>query len=651
MRILSRPFPCGLAAFLLTTLLATSAEAGQDRWTPIGVGAGVMQSLAVDPTVTGVVYATAGISGIYRSDDGAQSWQWRGAVTVNLDTWTSVVVSPADPERLYATTRPTQVSSGAVYTSNDGGLSWLELIRTRVGFSSVAVSADGVVLAASPLSEIFRSSDGGATWSQVLVAGFPSSGEPIVLGFDPLAPANAYAGGREGIWRSTDHGVTWTKIGTLPDGQPALGVSALAFPGNAPGFLYALMRSRLYRSEDGGLTWSGGVLLTGGYAALAVDPTDPRTVYTSGTSIYVSHDGGDTATLLPAPPDSTLSGFPAIAISPAAPETIYLSVYLHGVAVSTDGGEHWSLSQQRGLSANQTFPGLSFYAAPSGRLYQNPRLDGVLYLSLDRDASWSPLAPVPNSFVDDLTEEVGTRSHLWAAAGFLFHSTDSGASWTRIPAPVSATQVVSPARGIVLAGSCGVRRSLDDGRTWEQIVPCTIGTRNNQTTFQIERLEVPHGWPGAAWAEVATTSPTGGSGFLVLFTQNSGRTWRTLARGISSFQGNHVVAASRGVIYLDRGAAIQRSADGGATWESRSAGGAVLSIAVDAVDPNIVYAATRNRGVLRSTNGGRTWSRTDAGLARLGRLWVRDVMTDPLVSGVAYSFPVKGGVFQARFGE
>jgi len=77
----------------------------------------------------------------------------------------------------------------------------------------------------------------------------------------------------------------------------------------------------------------------------------------------------------------------------------------------------------------------------------------------------------------------------------------------------------------------------------------------------------------------------------------------------------------------------------------------ILSIAVDAVDPDLVYAATRYRGVLRSTDGGRTWASLSAGLARLGRLWVRDVMTDPLFSAVAYAFPVKGGVFQARFTE
>jgi photosystem II stability/assembly factor-like uncharacterized protein len=641
MRFSIRSSTCLIASLLV--LVAITAEAGQDRWTPIGVGVGLVQSLAVDPD--GALYAAVGIAGIYKSTDEAQTWQWRGARTVNLDSWTSVIVAPDDPQRLYATTRPTQVSSGGVFTSADGGLHWQELFRTRLGFTGVAVSPNGTLLVATPDSEVFRSTDGGATWSPVLAMGFQNDPPPGVA-IDPLAPETAYAWGLEGLWRSLDNGATWAKIGTFPDGQPVNGVSALVFPGARPGFLYALLRSRLYRSEDGGLTWSGGALLLGGYAALAVDPADPGTVYAAGSKVFVSHDGGDTATELPQPLGLPFPLLSAIVVSPAAPRTLYLSVDRLGVAVSSDAGEHWTLSEQRGLSANpSSFFNTGLFAASSGRLYHDAWRSGALFRSLDRGATWSPLAPLPSTLLYDFTEEAGAPDHLWATTGELFHSTDGGASWNPASPSVFAYTVASPSPGVVLAaGGCGLLRSVDSGRTWSVALSCTLGAGSEQITRRIVRLGTPHNWPGAVWAEVESTD-----GFLILFSQNSGRTWRILAKGVASFQRSHSVAASRGVIYLNRGPALQRSRDGGATWQTLPVGGRALSVAVDAADPDIVYIATRFRGVLRSTDGEATWVPVNAGLARLGRLWVVDMITDPKRSSVAYAFPIKGGVFQARF--
>jgi len=607
-----------------------------------------VQSLAVDPAVPGVVYVAAGYAGIFRSDDAAHTWHWRGPRTPGGEEWTSVLVDPGDPLRLYATERR-NANFGGVYTSGDGGLHWQALFRVIGGFFSVAVSPNGTLLATTVSSEVYRGVDGGRTWTRVVEEGL-STTPPLRVAVDPLAPETAWAWG-ERLLRSTDDGATWTAIGTLPDGQEVGGISALAVAGTRPGFLYVLIRGRLYRSEDGGLTWSGGA--PSGYAGLAVDPVDPRTVYASGSTVFVSHDGGETATELPRPPSrGPFEGFfSLLAVSPAAPGTLYTAAYQEGVAVSRDAGEHWTLSEQHGLSAS--LPSvffLDFYAAPSGRLYHQAIRGGagggVFLRSLDRGRSWSPMAPVPSLTPYDLTEEAGAPDSLWAATGErLYHSTDGGASWK--PAWFGS-YVASPSPGVVIAGGCGIQRSTDGGRTWAQAVPCTIGREGDQTFYNVNRLGAAPGWPGAVWAEVETNTP--GEEFLVLFSQNSGRTWRILARRISAPRGAHAVAASRGVIYLNRGTALQRSDNGGANWESRPAGFVIQSIAVDAADPDVVYAATEDRGVLRSTDGGRTWSST-AGLDRLGRLWVHDVMTDPASPSTAYAFPALGGAFKARFGD
>lgn len=645
MHIRSRLLPWGLTAFLLTSLVslfAASAEAGENRWTPIGIGEGLVLSLAADPTAPGVVYAAAGLAGIYRSTDAAHTWQWRGAVTTNLDLWTDVVVAPHDPQRLYATTQPTQVASGGVYTSGDGGAHWQELFRRRVGFNAVDVSPNGTVLVAGQDGEVHRSVDGGQTWTLVLHPESASSQE-LALAFDPLAPATAYAGASNGLWRSTDSGATWTKIGTWPDGTPVDNVTALAFPGHQPGFLYALMRGRLYRSEDGGLTWTGGAQIPGLPTDLAVDPADPQTVYVTGLNLFVSHDGGATATQLPSPYPGFFNG--AAAISPAAPGTLYVSVVRFGVAVSTDGGEHWILGEQRGLSGNRFAPG-NFLAAPSGRLYHQPFGDGVIFRSLDRGATWSPLAPLPDVLFE-LTEEAGAPDRLWAASNPLMHSTDGGASWSPVRLSTPVSRVASPAPRVVLAGGCGIQRSTNGGRTWTQLLTCDF---DDGDVDLIRRLDVLPRWPGAAWADVEARRSGEGTTWKVLLSLDSGRTWRTLAQS-TNFATVLRAAGSRGVLYLQRDNSLRRSDDAGATWTPIALPGRILSFAVDSVDPDVLYVSTRQRGVLRSTDGGRTWREVNAGLARLGRLWVFDVMADPKLASTAYAFPVKGGIFHARFGE
>ena len=658
MSLLKKSLLC-VAAFAVvasatSVTLVTSAEAGENRWTPIGLGAGTVRALAIDPTTPEGLYAAAASAGLYRSADGTASWSWRGVATPGLEDWGMVVTSPTDPQRLYAATRPVfSPGTGAVYTSADAGATWQELLRRPVGFNAVAVSRTGTLLASGELAEVYRSLDGGATWSLVLQPEFGAGGLQLQLAFDPLAPETAYVGGRN-LWKSTDAGATWQNIGMAwPDGQPIDNVTALAFPGTRPGLFYALMRSRIFRSEDAGLTWSGGALALGGYNALAADPTDPDTVYAAASAIFVSHDGGATVTELPSefPHAGSLDIVSALAVSPASPSTLYAAVDGIGVEVSHDAGLHWSLREQRGLSARTVFLD-NFLPGVSGRLYQIPYVDNLLFRSTDRGATWVPRSTVPSGPFYQLTEEAGAPSSLWAATGSRgpLHSTDGGATWSVSNLGIEALSVGSPARGVILAGSCGLYRSADGGRTWTQTIRCVVGESRGLAFRNVTRIGVEPGSPGRVWAEVQSRNPAAGDSFLVLFSQNGGLTWRTLFRGAPVDPGVRSVAAARGVIYLNRGHVLLRSRNAGRSWE---VGGPVsdqiLSLAVDTANPDLVCIATRRSGVLRSTDGGETWTDANTGLARLGRRWILDVRADPAAPSVFYAYPEEGGVFQIRF--
>lgn len=647
-RSIAAPIACGLAL-----LAAAAAQAGVNRWTPIGLGSGDLRDLAVDRGAPGVLYAAAGPAGIYRSADGGESWTWRGTPIGRNESWTAVVVDPGDPARLYATTEHADIGTGAVWTSADRGQTWTELLRRRDGFNAVAVSRDGTLLAAGELAEVFRSTDRGATWAIVLRPQFGAGGLELELAFDPGAPDVALVGAEEGLWRSTDRGATWARIGTWPSGEPVEDVAALAFPGTRPGFLYALMRSRIYRSLDGGLTWSGGVVTLGAFTALAVDPADPATVYVAAFSVWVSHDGGDTATEVSSQfPHWYFPHVQALAISEAAPETLYAGVPGLGVVASRDGGGSWSIGEQRGLTAQANFVP-QFRAGASGRLYHRPYRDGTLFRSDDHGATWTALGGPPISSITALVEEPGAPDRLWVASssGF-FHSVDGGATWS--PSTLSTitrfTEAAAvPAPGVVLAGGCGLWRSADGGATWSPVLRCVVGEAGGLGSRFVVRLGAVPGWPGRVWAEVLANSHTGAQRTLVLFSENAGRTWRTLAR-LPFPPSTPVVTAARGVLYLNREHVLLRSADGGAHWDlGGSVGDLIDSVAVDPLDPLHVLIGTERQGVLRSLDGGETWSAANGGLARLGRRAVGEVVADPAVPATFYALPWQGGVFQATF--
>jgi len=638
-----------LLSLLVMLALTASAEAGRNRWTPIGIGSGPVRALAADPTVPGVLYLAAGPAGLYRSTDSAQTWAWRGLATPFPEDWTVVAVAPADPQRLYAGTEPGVIGSGGVYTSADAGVHWTQLLRIPVGFNAIAVSRDGTLLAAGRSNIVYRSADGGATWAPVLQPGSSAGGQRLRLGFDPLLPQTAYVGAGSALWQSTDGGAHWRAIGTLPGGTPASLVYALAFPGTEAGFLYAILGQRLYRSEDGGATWLGGAPLSGGFS-LAVDAADPRTVYAVGFKLLVSHDGGETATEvtgeLPPPVSTLTSGLVAVATSPASPSVLYSAWLGIGALVSHDGGGHWSLSEQRGLSAlHDFFPG--FRVGASGRLYHDPYR--FFYRSVDHGATWTPLTPVAELPIYDLIEEAGAPDHLWLATGSVpVRSADGGATWAPSVEAPGARAMASPAPGVVLAGGCGIARSTDGGAHWSQTFPCVVEEEGSLARRSVSWLGAVPGRPGQAWAQIDSEREGDGSTALVVFSQDSGRTWRTVLRrpgGLST----RIVTASQGVLYIALGDVVLRSRDAGIHWQAMGAVvEAITTLAADAADPDLVCAGTRRRGVFCSGDGGRTWADTNAGLARLGRTWIEDLFADPSLPSVFYAVPHDGGVFQIQ---
>ncbi len=235
-------------------------------------------ALAVSPVASGTVgldqitvyagdyYGGLPSRGVYRSQDGGQSWS---LVLPGAGT-RAIAVDPITPTIVYVGDR-----ENGIYRSLNSGDTWnpanAGLGDTRVN----ALAAGGKRLYAGAYTYVFTSTTHGASWT--LAHTFSSTVQAVAA--HPFTPTLLFAGTRSnGLYRSTDGGQTWTQ---LENGLPSsVWVTSLSI---APGVAYAgAWNGQVYRSADLGDSWEGLGYLGNVYAVLA-HPNVPDIVY-AGTS-------------------------------------------------------------------------------------------------------------------------------------------------------------------------------------------------------------------------------------------------------------------------------------------------------------------------------------------------------------------------------
>ncbi len=207
---------------------------------------------------------------------------------------------------------------------------------------------------------VFRSTDGGATWKQVLTRG-PKAGA-VDLSIDPTNPNTIYAafwevyrtpyslesgGAGSGLWKSTDGGDTWTDLSKKP-GMPKglMGRIGVAVSPANPQRVYALIEADeggAFRSDNGGDTW---VRTTASneirqrawyYTHIFADPKNVDTVYYLNVGFLRSNDGGRTFTSINTPHGDNHG----LWIAPNDPQRMIESND-GGANITSNGGRSWS---------------------------------------------------------------------------------------------------------------------------------------------------------------------------------------------------------------------------------------------------------------------------------------------------------------------
>ncbi len=511
-----------------------------------------------------------------------------------------VVVAPSDPAVIWA------CSSGGVFRSTDGGATWSNVSGPLTTVARIAVHPNDPNKAwalSAPLG-LYRTVDGGATWiSSNRFAGIT----PTALLNDPRDPDTLYVSGNcyvgfdvaflpwMGVHKSTDGGLTWTTLG--PDGFLQC-VQELAIDPFSP---WRLFLGGAYGSNsesyDAAKGWEGSAQGTRPTRDVLIDPRYPFTHYgisSQFNSFFVSQDGGFTWSGVATKPPAQVR---SLTIDPERGRLFLGTV--NGLFRSGNSGRVWATTQLpdsdvSALDFGGTSPAV--FAATNQGLYQvvnrgqgEPRLIDLhdiatKILAMDVDPS------DPNIVYASTTDTVfgSTPTH-----GGVFSSTNGGASWQRVPGDIDVEigAISIDAAGTVYAATnfrgSGLYRRKRGETQWTKIRPIAVGS-----------LAADPKTPGRVFL-------TGSFGLER--SVDGGDHWQYLPA-----YGSIVLDPSDPRwLYLFSGNSLYRSSDGGDTWSNLQLSSATHGLAVAPSNGKVLYrtSAQANAGVRpeRSDDRGETW--------------------------------------------
>jgi photosystem II stability/assembly factor-like uncharacterized protein len=328
----------GMTAFALCTVLVWLPACGKQSDTIV--------SIAVHPTNPGILYVATNES-VYKSRDAGSTWT-RMATDLSSYRVLSLALDPLHPASVYAGTM-----GDAVYKSPDGGQRWIAHnggLKEHISVVNRFVfdPRDSETVYAATTVGVFRSTDGGRLWEDRM-AGMKEVHIVFTITLDPTRPHVFYAGTTGGAYRSMDGTATWKKInnGLIPaeilDASMSLGVSTIAVDPRSPGTVYAGTNNGLFKSTDMGDTWNriGSSLSDQYISSLIIDPANPRTLYAGGRAgIQKSTDGGQTWQAMNEGLETL--NIRTIVMSPLDPNLLYAGTNGSGLYRSADGARTWT---------------------------------------------------------------------------------------------------------------------------------------------------------------------------------------------------------------------------------------------------------------------------------------------------------------------
>ena len=546
------------------------------RWRSIGPPrSGYVSAPAGIPGDPTTYYAGMPEGGVWKTTNGGNTWTpvFDDAHVASVG---AVAVAPSEPSTVYVGTGDRSgwsfTPGKGLYKSTDGGKTWANVGLQGALYigavivdphdpNTVLVAAEGRGgRGAGPAANrvpgadergVYRSTDGGHTWTRVLPVENPADASDLYYDFfDPRIIYAAMATAGAGISRSTDGGVTWQPIAArgLPDGSR---IMAFAVSSGTHGRrVYAVAGTggrsggagrALYRSDDGGESWTFGTRqLASVGGKMYADPQNPDVVYLMGTSMYRSTDGGKHVASYWGAPSGADPRFAWI--DPTNSKRMFVGVD-QGAAISVDGGATFT----------------PYYGIVNGQFYR---------VSTDYDFPYHVCGPQQDSgtaCVASRSDFGEIRPNDWYPAGGFEN-------------------------GFLIADPADKRYMFTQG--WYHVL-----RRYDRTTGQVVVLYQPTADERFGGAPPLAFSPLSPRTLYmaaqhVLVSNDEGQNWRIISPDL---------AAPRGVT-LAGGAA------GGTGVGAPAAGGSITALAPSSVAAGVIWAGTSTRFVHVTRDGGKTWA-------------------------------------------
>lgn len=550
----------------------TTAAAGPYVWKNAQVvGGGYVTGLVFNQKEKGLLYARTDMGGAYRWDTAAEQWipltDWLGEKDWNLLGIDALATDPVAPDRLYLAT--------GTYTNEWAG--------------------NGAIL---------RSTDRGRTFQRTdlpfkLGGNEPGRGAGERLVIDPSDHGTLLLGTRKnGLWRSTDSGATWTQVSSFPvkDGASSgAGISFVTYGPAGSNTVYVGVNDKdtsLYRSTDGGSSWQAvsgrptgqmpqhGVVSGDGSLYLTysndIGPNDA----TAGSVWKYTPSGGTWKNISPS---QGSYGFSGLAVDPQKPSTVMVTTLDRWwpedeVYRTTDGGATWKALADKS----------------------------------QRDASAAPyIGTGIGHWMTALAIDPFDSGHvLYGTGNGIWRSKDAGASdsggtshWT---AGARGLEETSLADAIAPPGGATVITSMGDqgGFRHDSLTEVPAGRLKNPLMSSSTDIDFAQSAP-AVMVRVGTGGAQDGA-----YSTDGGSSWNGFtAEPVGSANSGHVALAADGstIVWTEDGQAPYRSTDKGASWSKVGGLGTDAVVVADRSSANTFYSLTG--GTLHaSTDGGATFT-------------------------------------------
>lgn len=566
----------------------------------------------------------------------------------------AVRVDPTNTSKLYVGS-----PSGGVWKTTNRGASWstsTDALST-IGFTDMVIDYTNTNI--------------------IYAAGGDFDGRNTITGPDTYSA---------GVWKSIDGGLTWNITGLDWPVTFSRTISRLLMHPNNPAILFASSTNGLYKTTDAGVTWIR--VSTAAFQDIEFKPSNPNIMYGStGTDIRRSVNGGTTWSMLPASSGLSYAGVNGITltVTPADTNIVYAlmansSNYgFNSIWQSTNGGVNWtkktttstpnllgwSVTGNDASSGGQAYYTLSLEASPINK--NTLFVGGVnIWKSSDAGATWTCAAhwtgssgrPYVHADIHSFTTfATGPSSYdLYASSdGGIFYSSNNGTNWTDLSNGLHIQQFYrlscsQTQNNLVTQGAQDNGSTKYSNGTWTKIyggdgMETLIDYSNaNYIYISLYEGDINRSSNGGstfsgisppdtgAWVTPYVIDPIMPTTIYAALTSvwkstNRGTNWTKIGNKI--FSGNTIDAlavapSNPNVMYASAGAILKKTTNGGTTWSTVTlsiSGNPISYIAVDNNDPNKVWVSVGGfsigKKVYKTTDAGITWTNISGTLPNL----------------------------------